>query len=156
QLHQRADRRVPGWHGSEAARLVMAANSLFRRVVKRALRPFLGDSAYSVAQAVAKAWDIRSGGWTEPELDVIPYAVQAGDLTLDIGANYGLYSYHLARAVGPSGRVIAFEPIPFNIRTFRMVSSLLRLKNVDLRPEGCGEKDSEMVFRIPVAETGAL
>lgn len=41
--------------------------------------------------------------------------VSAGDTVLDIGANVGVYSIALARAVGPSGVVFAFEPLPFLI-----------------------------------------
>ncbi|OPY95899.1 hypothetical protein A5906_07365 [Bradyrhizobium sacchari] len=35
-----------------------------------------------------------------------------GATVVDIGANKGIYCYWLARAVGPSGRVLAFEPQP--------------------------------------------
>jgi FkbM family methyltransferase len=35
-----------------------------------------------------------------------------GAAVLDIGANKGIYSYWLSRAVGSKGRVIAFEPQP--------------------------------------------
>ncbi len=35
-----------------------------------------------------------------------------GATVLDIGANKGIYSFWLARAVGSNGRVIAFEPQP--------------------------------------------
>src|SRR4051794_18497175 len=35
-----------------------------------------------------------------------------GATVLDIGANKGIYCFWLARAVGPSGLVIAFEPQP--------------------------------------------
>src|SRR6187402_1689022 len=35
-----------------------------------------------------------------------------GATALDIGANKGIYSYWLAKAVGPQGRVVAIEPQP--------------------------------------------
>src|ERR1700683_5098296 len=35
-----------------------------------------------------------------------------GATVLDIGANKGIYCFWMMRAVGPSGRVIAFEPQP--------------------------------------------
>jgi FkbM family methyltransferase len=38
--------------------------------------------------------------------------VRAGDVAWDIGANVGLYTTRLAEAVGPSGKVVAFEPVP--------------------------------------------
>jgi len=100
----------------------MGANSLARRLLKKVLFPFLDKRGYQLIQCVAKAWDIRTGSWSEPELDLIPFAVQKGESVLDIGANYGLYTYHLSRAVGPSGRVYAFEPVPFTTATLRLVS----------------------------------
>ena len=42
--------------------------------------------------------------------DAIITALRAGDVFLDVGANIGYFSTLAARLVGPSGRVIAFEP----------------------------------------------
>jgi FkbM family methyltransferase len=42
--------------------------------------------------------------------DAIVTALKPGDVFLDIGANIGYFSTLAARLVGPSGRVIAFEP----------------------------------------------
>jgi FkbM family methyltransferase len=36
--------------------------------------------------------------------------VRPGSTVIDIGANVGAHTLHLARSVGPTGRVIAFEP----------------------------------------------
>lgn len=51
-----------------------------------------------------------------------------GATVLDIGANKGIYSYWLSRAVGPAGRVMAFEPQP------EMASYMgrRRLRNVEV------------------------
>ncbi|MDB4990634.1 MAG: methyltransferase, FkbM family [Myxococcaceae bacterium] len=38
--------------------------------------------------------------------------VRSGDVAWDIGANVGLYTERLSDAVGPTGRVVAFEPFP--------------------------------------------
>ena len=35
-----------------------------------------------------------------------------GRTAVDIGANQGIYSYWMSKCVGPSGRVVAFEPQP--------------------------------------------
>lgn len=43
-----------------------------------------------------------------------------GDLAVDVGANIGYMTSLLARAVGPTGRVVAFEPHP---DIFRLLSS---------------------------------
>jgi FkbM family methyltransferase len=135
----------------------MAANSLPRRVVKRLLAPVLGESSYSVLQAFAMGWDIRSGTWSEPELELLPLGLRAGETAIDIGANYGLYAYHMSRAVGPTGKVYSFEPIPFTARTFRLIQRGLRFgANVELVNKGCGEKSGRVSFTIPVSSTGAI
>jgi FkbM family methyltransferase len=42
--------------------------------------------------------------------------VVAGGVVLDIGANIGAHTLHLAKLVGPDGRVLAFEPTDFAFR----------------------------------------
>jgi len=48
--------------------------------------------------------------WFEDEIKFVRRVLAAGDNAIDIGANYGVYALSMARAVGPSGRVWAFEP----------------------------------------------
>jgi FkbM family methyltransferase len=48
---------------------------------------------------------------------------QAGDTVFDVGAHCGVSSYHFSKLVGPTGRVIAFEPDP--------VSYSLLLANIE-------------------------
>jgi FkbM family methyltransferase len=38
--------------------------------------------------------------------------LREGMTVMDVGANWGLYSLLISRAVGPSGKVYAFEPVP--------------------------------------------
>jgi len=42
------------------------------------------------------------------------YRPQPGDTVFDIGAHCGVSTYHFSKLVGPTGRVIAFEPDPLN------------------------------------------
>src|SRR2546423_391591 len=102
----------------------VSANSALRRLAKQILYPVVNDRSYRYFQGISKAWDIRTGSWSEPELDLIPFAVRPGETVLDIGANYGVYSYHLSRAVGSSGRVFAFEPVPFTYATLQLVAKI--------------------------------
>ena len=48
--------------------------------------------------------------WFEDEIGFVRRCMAPGMRALDIGANYGLYTLALARAVGPTGRVWAVEP----------------------------------------------
>jgi FkbM family methyltransferase len=134
----------------------MGVNSAARRVLKRLLYPVLNEHTYIYMQAVSKAWDIRAGKWSEPELDLIRYALLPGETALDLGANYGLYSYHLSRRAGPEGRVYAFEPVPFTHRALVIVARLLRLPNVEVVPKGCSDRAGQITFTVPVQASGAM
>lgn len=134
----------------------MGADSLLRRMVKHTLFPFINAGGYKYVQAFSKAWDIYNRSWYEPEIDLIPYAVQPGETALDIGANFGFYCYHLSQAVGPEGRVYAFEPVPFTFETLCLVSKLLRIRSVEFIAKGCSNENGEMMFRVPVQSSGAL
>ena len=134
----------------------MAADSLPRRIAKRTLAPVLNETAYEVLQALAMTYDIWSGGLSEPELELIEYAVREGETAIDIGANYGLYSYYLSRAVGSDGHVYAFEPIPYTARVFRKIARLLRFKNVRLIQMACGDQNGRLKFNVPIQDNGAI
>ncbi len=45
--------------------------------------------------------------------------LQCGDIAIDIGANFGMHTLLMADRVGSEGRVLAFEPIPENLRLLR-------------------------------------
>ena len=42
------------------------------------------------------------------------YFTGTGATVIDVGASWGLFSYHLSRRVGKRGRVISYEPHPIN------------------------------------------
>jgi FkbM family methyltransferase len=48
--------------------------------------------------------------WFEDEIKFLRRLLQTGQKVIDIGANYGVYTLSMARTVGPSGAVWAFEP----------------------------------------------
>lgn len=100
--------------------------------------------------------DMLNGSWSEPELDLIPFAVRPGETALDVGANYGLYSYHLSRALGSSGCTYAFEPIPFTYSTLKFIAKILRFHNVEIVPRGCSDRSGKISFDVPVQASGAL
>lgn len=56
--------------------------------------------------------------------------VKPGAVVLDIGANIGVHTMLLADLVGPSGRVVSFEPSDYGVRKLR--------RNLDLNPELAG------------------
>ena len=134
----------------------MAFDSPVRRAAKRVLAPLLTEGVYRRVQSVSMARDIRSGALTEPELALVQPGVRAGEVVLDLGANYGMWTYPLDRAVGASGRVYAFEPIPFTVQALRDVARLLRLRNTEIVPKGVGQHAGTLAFTVPLQDSGAI
>jgi FkbM family methyltransferase len=73
--------------------------------------------------------------WTRAALRNL---VAPSALALDIGANIGAHTLHLAQLVGPSGKVIAFEPTDFAFRKLR--------RNLDLNPSLAGRVTASHCF----------
>jgi FkbM family methyltransferase len=48
--------------------------------------------------------------WFENEIRFVRRLLQPGEQVIDIGANHGVYTLSMAKALGPQGRVWAFEP----------------------------------------------
>lgn len=136
----------------------MAANSLPRRILKKILFPLFSEKGYTYIQAVSKAQDIRSGSWREreePEIDLLAFAVKKGETVFDIGANYGLYSYHLSSLIG-DGKIYAFEPVPSTFNGLKLISKLLRFRGVELVNKGCSNENGQITFSVPVQQSGAF
>lgn len=110
------------------------------RVAQRAVmawRALLGKGAEAVVTRRGVRWalDLREGidfsiwllGSFEPGT-VAAYLRQLvpGDTVIDVGANIGAHTLHFARAVGDSGRVVAFEPTDFAFAKLR--------RNIELNP----------------------
>lgn len=134
----------------------MPANSAFRRLTKQLLQYLLSNHGYKYFQAFSKAWDIRNGTWSEPELDLIPFAVKPGETVVDLGANFGLYTYHLSKALRDSGRIYAFEPVPFTFETLQLVAKILRFRHVELVEKGCSDRAGNISFEVPMQTSGAF
>tara|TARA_B100001250_G_C19780270_1_gene781542 strand:+ start:1022 stop:1846 length:825 start_codon:yes stop_codon:yes gene_type:complete len=135
----------------------MAANSIPRKILKQLLKPF--PKLREIAQSVSVVKDIKSGHWAsedEPEIFWIESILQDGDIAIDVGANFGLYSYHLSNAVGNKGSVYSFEPIPYTFRILKRVISIFKLKNVKLINKGCADKNGTIDFSIPLQKNGTI
>ncbi|HKE60386.1 MAG TPA: FkbM family methyltransferase [Pyrinomonadaceae bacterium] len=54
----------------------------------------------------------RTGVWEPAVTAAIAELTRPGMVALDVGADIGYYTLQLSRLVGPTGQVVAFEPIP--------------------------------------------
>lgn len=84
-------------------------------VVQRRLRP----AAPALTARLTWALKRRRGELSLAALDAL---VGQGDATVDIGANWGLYTARLTHLTGPEGQVDAFEPHPDHQRTLRSLA----------------------------------
>lgn len=79
-------------------------------------------------------------GVYEPfETSLLERYVRPGDVVLDIGANIGYYTLLLARLVGPTGTVHAFEPEPSNFALLEKNVRTNGYHNVVLHQAAVGE-----------------
>jgi FkbM family methyltransferase len=74
--------------------------------------------------------------------------LEPGQIVFDIGANIGYYTLLASQQVGPSGRVLAFEPF---VRNLAYLDRHVRLNNADnvmIVPVACAERNSLERFVI--------
>lgn len=126
-----------------------------KRLLKPLLHSLLPEGVYLRLQAAAMAREIAAGGHTEKEMRLLPFLIRPGETALDIGSNYAMVAYHLSKAVGPAGKVFAFEPIPFPFEASLRIAESLGLANVEFRRLGCGDVNGKATFRVPLQAGGA-
>ena len=95
------------------------------------------------------AFNYELYGWDVRELRFLRRFLQPGMTVLDIGAHHGLYAVLASHLVGPSGRVIAFEPSPRIARRLRWHLALNRARRVELETCAVAASKSRMEFFIP-------
>lgn len=69
-----------------------------------------------------------------------------GMVYFDVGANVGFFAVIAARLLGPSGRVVCFEPLPSNARQIEYNARLNGFANVAVRCEALGGSNRSDVF----------
>lgn len=97
------------------------------------------------------ARQIRMGTFSspEPEIGQVADYLDDGDWAIDVGANVGHYTCSMAKYVGASGRVLAFEPIP---TSFALLAANVRasgVRNVTLFNVALSSEVSESTMSIP-------
>ncbi|MDZ7884804.1 MAG: FkbM family methyltransferase [Mycobacterium sp.] len=111
--------------------------------------------AHAVPRRLLAADSILTAGarrlnFLESEIRGLATVVGSGDVCLDVGAEYGLYSVPLARLVGSTGRVVAVEPTPNLARRLRLTASLLGAKALAVAPVALGAKAGLGELSVPL------
>ena len=94
------------------------------------------------------------GHWELDIAKIIEEHLCVGEIFIDIGANIGYFSLLGASIVGPTGRVIAFEPISRVADQFRMSVQANNHKNVEISNMALGAKSAVMKLEIMPGNVG--
>jgi FkbM family methyltransferase len=118
-----------------------------KRAVQSLAQRALGFERYLRLFAMFK---VRTLHRDSRESDVLRFARLLPDdgVVLDIGANVGIMTVHLARAV-PRGRVHSFEPMPENFSTLGWMVDHYGLGNVSLHQLALGDSEGELEMVMP-------
>lgn len=99
-------------------------------------------------RVVHRAWRYRLR--CEPqEIAFVRAQLSAGDTAIDIGAHQGAFTYWMQKAVGPGGRVIAFEPQPEMAQFLQRTKQAFQMRNVTLVKAGLSDEPGQLTMHRP-------
>ena len=97
-------------------------------------------------------FSMLSGEYERETVRLLKRLIKPGMITLDIGAHVGYYTRILAKLVGASGTVIAFEPHP---ETFRLlIKNTVGFRNVNVLKVAAADEEATLTLYDSQLETG--
>jgi FkbM family methyltransferase len=120
-----------------------------KQLTKKLLQSTFGLKTYLYCFSIYKIYTLRNDSNEKimfTFLDLIPNDC----LILDIGANLGFITYHLAQKQGCS--VIAFEPIPINYSILTRLMATKKLTNTIALPYALGEETGTLDMVMPLQD----
>jgi FkbM family methyltransferase len=88
------------------------------------------------------------GTFEAAEVETLVDAARPGTVAVDIGANVGIFTIPLGRAVGADGAVWAFEPLPENLDRLRENVIENQSSNVRLFAVAASDTDGALSFHV--------
>jgi FkbM family methyltransferase len=89
-----------------------------------------------------------SGSFEAAETQFLCGFARPGTVAVDVGANVGVFTIPLAQAVGPAGRVLAFEPAPENYARLRANVLRNQLANVRVYEVALGSTQGKATLAL--------
>ncbi len=89
--------------------------------------------------------------WDKKEKDFFHFLKLLPDhgIILDLGANIGVTSYHLAKK-RPASKIYSFEPLALNMNTLKRIKKKFKLENIHEYEMAVGEKNGTLEMVMPV------
>jgi len=95
--------------------------------------------------------------WFEDEIKFIRTFIKPGMKVIDIGANYGVYALSMAKLVGESGKVWAFEPTEMTASCLQASVKANKFHHVELIQAGLSDRLGEAkLYTSPNSELNSL
>lgn len=113
-------------------------------VTPRNIGRYLGYGAMDAAIETLWARQRQGGDLTALISD---HLVRDGMTVIDVGASWGLFSYHLARRVGSAGLLYSFEPHPLNASVLQKLAAARPC--VQFRPVAVSDATGHAEVRVP-------
>jgi len=98
---------------------------------------------------------VNWGTWEPAETAVLRRELRPGDTFLDVGANVGYYTLIASKLVGPTGRVIAFEPDPTSFALLKRSVEANGLSNVTLVQKALSDEPGTIKLFLDETNKGA-
>ncbi|MCM3869120.1 MAG: FkbM family methyltransferase [Pyrinomonadaceae bacterium] len=92
--------------------------------------------------------DIAYGAYQSSVIDTILRLAKPEDVVLTAGAHLGYFALALAQAVGPTGKVLAFEADPRMVKVCRKNLELNGDETIQLVPVALGSKNAQLEMSI--------
>ncbi len=89
-----------------------------------------------------------TGRYEPNELCLLQKMLRPGMTFVDVGANTGLYTLFAAKKIGPTGRVLAFEPSSREYETLEQNIAVNALKNVRAIKRAVSNRDGEVELLV--------
>lgn len=124
---------------------------LMKSLIKKLLQVLLGFDNYLFIFSLFTIYTLR---WNKNEGDFLHFLklVPKNTAVLDIGANIGIMTVHLAKRFRAS-TIYSFEPIPNNLKALQRIIRFFHLKNVKVFDIALSHESGTIEMVMPVVKS---
>ncbi len=120
------------------------------------LKTYFGFSLHMSADDFITKLLQQDGGFEFPETDLVTRLLRPGDVCIDAGSQVGYYSCLLAKCVGTSGRVYAFDANPAACQTTRRNADFNGFSNIEVIHAALGNDYGSTPFYVSTDDQSGL